>query len=255
MSAVIRALIVDDEELARERIRTLLAGDDQIQIVDECADGRSAVAAIRRRKPDLLFLDVQMPELDGFAVLEEVGAVNIPAIVFVTAYDRYAIRAFEFVALDYLLKPFDSSRFRQTLDRAKEQIRVRGADMRQQQIEALLENASRPHLERLVVRESGRISFLRVEEIRWLEAQGNYVKIHASGQAPVIRRTLKDLEERLDPSRFLRIHRSILVNLDRVRELRPMFHGEYQVLLDDGTELTSNRGLKETLRRVMDDRF
>ena len=175
--------------------------------------------------------------------------------MFVTAYDQYAIRAFEFVALDYLLKPFDRSRFQQALGRAKEQIRLRAAALMQPQLEALLENARGLHLERLAVRESGRISFLRVDEICWLEAQGNYVKIHAAGQAPLVRRTLKELEERLDPSRFLRIHRSVLVNLDRVRELRPMFHGEYQVLLDDGTELTSSRGLKETLRKVMDDRF
>ena len=161
-----RALIVDDEELARERIRMLLAGDDQVQVIGECADGRSAVEAIRRQQPDLLFLDVQMPELDGFAVLEEVGAATIPAVVFVTAYDQYAIRAFEFVALDYLLKPFDRSRFQQALGRAKEQVRARAAGRVRPQLEALVENARRPHLERLAVRESGRISFLRVDEIR-----------------------------------------------------------------------------------------
>jgi two-component system LytT family response regulator len=153
------------------------------------------------------------------------------------------------------LKPFDRSRFQQALGRAKEQVRLRAAERMQPQLEALLENARGPHLKRLAVRESGRISFLLVDEIRWLEAQGNYVKIHAAGEAPLVRCTLKKLHERLDPSRFLRIHRSMVVNLDRVRELRPMFHGEYRILLDDGTELTSSRGLKETLRKVMGDRF
>ena len=255
MSTAIRALIVDDEDLARERVRTLLADDPEVRVIGEHADGHSAVEAVRREAPDLVFLDVQMPELDGFEVLEKVGPGAIPAIIFVTAYDQYAIRAFEFVALDYLLKPFDAARFRRAVERAKEQVRRRDAAAALEQLEALLCNARQLHLERLVVKESGRITFLKVEEIRWIEAQGNYVILHATNASPLVRRTLRELQEKLDPARFLRIHRSAVVNLDHIRELRPLFHGEYAVTLDDGTELTSSRALKDVLRRALDDRL
>ena len=250
MTVPLRALIVDDEELARERIRALLADDPEIEIHGECANGREAVEAIRRAVPDLLFLDIQMPEMDGFQVLEAVARERIPAIVFVTAHDRYAVEAFDYAALDYLLKPFDRARFLETLARAKTRIERRDTGEIRRQIDGLLDNLARPHLDRLVVKDAGRIAFVKVGEIRWIEAQGNYASIHAGGETHLLRRTMKDLASRLDPRRFARIHRSIIVNLDRVREIATLLHGEYRVVLDDGTELTSNRRFREVLERL-----
>ena len=245
----IRTLIVDDEPLGRERIRTLLGDDADIEVVGECSNGRQAVAAIERTLPDLVYLDVQMPEMDGFAVLNAIASERMPAIIFVTAYDRYAVRAFEVHALDYLLKSFDRERFQATLRRAKEQIRGSREGLWNERLTGLLEDlqAQRKRLTRLVIRSAGRIFFLRVEEIDWLEAADNYVHIHVGRESHLVRETLQSLEDRLDPSRFLRIHRSTLVNVDRIQELQPLFHGDYVVKLLDGTELSLSRSYREKL--------
>ena len=216
----LRVLIVDDEALARERIRTLLDEDAGIEIVGEFASGEEAVQAVGQFRPDLLFLDVQMPGLDGFGVLERVGPGNLPTTVFVTAFEEYAVRAFDAMALDYLLKPFTRDRFHKALQRAVTRVREERAGSFRQQLEGLLDNYSRPHLQRLVIKLAGRISFLNVGEIDWIEAQGNYACLHVGRDSHLLRRSLKKLSEQLDPAVFLRIHRSTIVNLDRVQELQ-----------------------------------
>jgi two-component system, LytTR family, response regulator len=245
----IRTLIVDDEPLGRERIRTLLREDAEVEIVGECGDGRQAIAAVERLKPDLLFLDVQMPEMDGFAVLDATAARHLPAIIFVTAYDRYAVQAFEVHALDYLLKSFDRERFQSAVARAKQEIRRSREGALNERLAGLLEDleSRKQRATRVVIKSAGRIFFLPVEEIDWVEAADNYVRIHAGAEAHLVRETLQSLEGRLDPARFLRIHRSTIVNLDRIRELHPLFHGDYAVRLRDGTELTLSRNYREKL--------
>jgi len=250
---VIRALIVDDEPLAREKIRMLLAGEADVELVGECGDGAQAVAAIEKLGPDLVFLDVQMPEVDGFGVLDAVRRERLPAVIFVTAYDRYALKAFEVHALDYLLKPFDRDRFQAALDRARAEMTRGGEDgpvMRRllQMIDGL--RAERRYASRLVVRESGRITFLRADEIDYIEGAGNYARLHVGKQNHLLRETMKTLEGRLDPEKFARIHRSIIVNLDRIRRLESSFHGEYVVILADGVRLGSSRGYSERLQRM-----
>jgi two-component system LytT family response regulator len=248
----INVLIVDDEPLARERIRALLERDPDVVVAGECSDGEEAVAAIRSLAPDLVFLDVQMPEKDGFDVVREVGASAMPTVVFVTAYDQYAVRAFDVCALDYLLKPFDEDRFAQALARAKTQARgdVRG-DVLQRRMLALVEEmrARSRYLDRLMIKAGGHLFFLKAEEIDWIEAEGNYVRLHVGEASHLLRETVVGLEAQLDPGRFLRIHRSTIVNLDRVREIQPLFHGEYRVVLHDGTKLTLSRGYRDRLGR------
>ena len=247
----VRALIVDDEPLARQRLRTLLRGEPDIDVVGECADGHEAVAAIRQLQPHLLFLDVQMPALDGFGVLEALGPQPLPAVIFVTAYDAYAIRAFEVNALDYLLKPFDRARFQKALGRARAQIRQStGAalDPRLTRLLDTLGNRPRP-TDRVVIKSAGRIMFLRTDEIDWVEAADNYVRLHVGPESHLLRETMGALEARLDPAKFLRIHRSTVVNIDRLKELQPWFHGDYIVTLQDGTRLNLSRTYRD---RVID---
>ena len=248
--ARMRVIIVDDEALARERIRTLLAGDTEIEIAEECVSGDAAVKAIRRHAPDLLFLDVQMPRLDGFGVLEQIGSRKLPTTIFVTAFDQYAIRAFDAMALDYLLKPFTRERFHKALHRAMARVRQERAGSFHRQLDGLLDNLSKPYIQRLVIETAGRITFLSVGEIHWIEAQGNYACLHIGVESHLLRRSLKKLSEQLDPAAFLRIHRSTIVNIDQVQELQPLFHGEYAVTLKDGTRLSSSRGLKQKLERL-----
>ena len=247
----IRALIVDDEPLAREMIVDMLVGDAEVEILGECGDGLAAVAAIEDHRPDLVFLDVQMPELDGFGVLEAIE--QTPVIVFVTAYDQYALRAFEVHALDYLLKPFDRERFDKALQRAKHQIERERAGTAPQELVALLADLkSRPKpLDRLVIKAGGRVFFLRADEIDWIESAANYVRLHAGREAHLLRETITGLAAKLDPDKFLRIHRSIIVNLDRVKELQPWFHGDYVVIMQDGAQLTSSRNYREQLRKLL----
>jgi two-component system LytT family response regulator len=240
-------LIVDDEPLARQRLRALLEAEPDVKVVGECADGREAVVAIRRHRPDLIFLDICMPELDGFGVLEALSEPPLPGVVFVTAYDRFALRAFEVHALDYLLKPFDRERFQKALQRARAQVGRAGSAEVGQQLRALLEDVrpGRKYLDRVVIKSASRVFFLRVEEIDWIEAAGNYLKLHAGAEAHLLRETMGNLEARLDPDKFLRIHRSTIVNIERIQELQPWFHGDYVVLLCDGTKLTLSRSYRQ----------
>ena len=253
MPAKIRAVIVEDEPLGRERIRTLLRGDREIEIAGECANGREAVATIAKLKPDLVFLDVQMPEMDGFEVLESIDSEAMPVIIFVTAYDQYAVKAFQVHAIDYLLKSFDRERFEQALRRAKAEIANGRKEELGERLAALLEDLQqqRARPERLVVRSGGRILFLRVEEIDWVAAADNYVCLHAGRETHLLRETMAGLEQRLDPEKFLRIHRSTIVNLDRIQDLKPLFHGDYVVRLRDGTELVLSRTYREKLEKPL----
>jgi len=247
----IRTLIVDDEPAARDGIRQLLSGDPDILVAGECADGLEATAAIRATVPDLVFLDVQMPELDGFGVLREVGVESPPAFVFVTAYDQYALRAFEVHAIDYLLKPFTDERFRESLQRAKQQVRQGELVGLSRKLAALLDSygaGARPqYLERLVVKSGGKVTLLRVADIEWIDSEGDYVRIHVGKAWHLLRETMKNLETQLDPERFVRIHRSTIVNLERIKELQPFFRGEYVVVLQSGITLKLSRGYRDHL--------
>jgi two-component system LytT family response regulator len=258
----IRTVIVEDEPLARQRLRGLLEAETDVQIISECCDGRTAAAAIRDMVPDLVFLDVQMPELDGFAVLEQAGAGETPAIVFVTAYSEYALRGFAVHALDYLLKPFDEDRFREAMRRVRERLgQRREVDVSRDLLTAFerLRTASAGHsgtgngeapLTRLVVRDRGRVYFLRVDEIAWIGSAGNYIRAHTGRSRHLVRISMKELERRLPAGRFARIHRGLIVNLEQVREIEPHLHGDYRVVLRDGTVLRMSRRYRAN---VLDD--
>ena len=250
-----RTVVVDDEPLARQTIRLLLAREDDFAIVAECGHGAEAIDAIRRERPDVVFLDVQMPEVDGFEVLrrlepDAVPPATVPLVVFVTAFDRYALRAFDVHALDYLLKPFDRDRFRDALARARERIERRSnGDLERRLLAIVSDLKPAPQaLERFVIKAGGRVFFLRAEDIEWIEAAGNYVKLHVGAETHVFRETMNSLEARLNPSMFFRIHRSHIVNIERVRELQPWFNGEYVVFLTSGARLTLSRGYREKLQ-------
>ncbi|MEW5974572.1 MAG: LytTR family DNA-binding domain-containing protein [Acidobacteriota bacterium] len=253
----IRVVVADDEPLARERIRKLLRGDEEIEVVKECASGKETVDAIRNLRPDLLFLDVQMPELNGFGVLEKLAKEPLPAIVFVTAYDQYALKAFEYFALDYLLKPFDRDRFQKALQRAKSQILLgKQTDISQGILSLIEELRQKPKsVDRLVVKNAGRVFFVKPQDVDWIEADANYVQLHVGRESHLLRETLTALEAQLDPGSFLRIHRSTIVNIDRIKELQPWFHGEYRVILQDGTALLLGRKYREKLRTLIGKTF
>jgi two-component system, LytTR family, response regulator len=250
-------LIVDDEPLAREGLRLLLSRDLEVTAIREARDGREAVAAIQEASPDLLFLDVQMPEMDGFAVVRNIGAEHMPAVVFVTAHDQYAIRAFEINALDYLLKPVIEERFVKTLVRAKSRIPSNlGADS-SRQIISLLETIASPrsYLKRLSVRSAGKTEFVDLEDVDWIEAAENYAEVHAGRVIHLLHVTMSTLEKSLDPENFLRIHRSIIVNLGRIKNLQSDAHGEYVITLRDGVRLQSGRTYAGRLRALVNNPF
>jgi len=249
----IRALIVDDEPLAREGIRMRLKQEPDVEVIGACKNGREAVTAILRDVPDLVFLDIQMPRLDGFGVIEAVGLRRMPHVVFVTAYDEHALRAFEVSALDYLLKPIDGDRFSEALERARSRIRGENLESVSEQLHKMMAalKVERNRLERLSIKSAGRITFLGVDEIDWIEAADNYVQVHAGHESHLLHATMNSLESRLDPNEFLRIHRSAIVNIRRIKELQPMFHGEYRVVLKDGTKLTSGRRYRENLQKLL----
>lgn len=257
MTDKIRALIVDDEPIARLGVRQYLEDEADIEVIDECGCGLEAVAAILQQKPDLVFLDVQMPELDGFGVIETVGAEHMPCVIFVTAYDRYTLRAFEVQALDYLLKPFEQGRFRRTIARARQQIQERQAGRLNRRLLSLLERlpGRQQYLERVVIKSSGRIIFLDVSEIDWIEAADNYVRLHVGDRTHLLHETLSAFEQKIDPAKFIRIHRSRIVNASRIAELQPLFHGEYVVIMKDGTELTTSRSFRERMRDLLENRI
>jgi two-component system LytT family response regulator len=243
-----RVLIADDEPLACERLRTLLEAERDIELVGECHDGRSAAEAIRRMAPDLIFLDVQMPEMDGFAVLDALPSP--PAVVFVTAFDQFAIRAFDVCALDYLLKPFDRERFRKALTRARAECERRSVSDLGQRLQSLLAELRdrKQYVERLVVRTGGRVLFLKVAELDFIEPAGNYLRLHCGAEEYLYRETLARMETMLDPARFARIHRSTIVNVERVKELHPLFRGDYAVILRDGHQLTLAKAYRDRLK-------
>jgi two-component system LytT family response regulator len=251
----IRVLVVDDEPLARERVRKLLASEPEVECVGECSDGTSAVEAIRQHSPDLVFLDVQMPELDGFGVLAQLSRETMPAVVFTTAHDRFALKAFEVHAVDYLLKPFDKERFVTALRRAIDQVRRRQTGDLSQRLTALLADV-RPepkskYLQRIAVKSSGRVVFVKVDDIDWIEAADNYVSLHVASEEHLHRETMSALEGQLSPDKFMRISRSTIVNMDRIKELQPLFHGEYAVVLRSGAKLTLSRSYRDKLDQLM----
>jgi two-component system LytT family response regulator len=251
MPQLIRTLIVDDEPLARKKIVQSLSSDPAFSIVGECKNGHEALASIAAEKPNVIFLDVQMPELDGFDVLKSLDAKTLPLVVFVTAYDKYAIAAFEAHALDYLLKPFSKNRFQKTLTRIKAEFEHPASPATHERLLGLLNHLNTPYTERLVVKHAGRVVFVNVAEIDWLEADGNYVQLHANKDTHLIRQTLSHLETTLDPKRFARIHRSVMVQLDRIKELQPTFNGDYAVILKDGSQLTLSRTYRDTLASAL----
>lgn len=250
-------LIVDDEPLAREGLRMLLAEDPDVSAIHEAKDGREAVVAIQKTRPDLVFLDVQMPEMDGFSVVEEIGAGQMPAVVFVTAHDRYAIEAFEVNAIDYLLKPVTRERFAQALDRAKARLPAHSAPEANRQILSLLETLAAPRrqLKRLAVRTAGKTLFVDIDDVDWIEAAENYVRLHVGRASHLVHVAMNTLEKSLDPGTFLRIHRSILVNVGRIKELEPSLHGEYMVTLENDVRLRSGRTYHEKLKALANNPF
>lgn len=251
----IRTLIVDDEPIAREGVRVQLAKDARVEVVAECGNGLEAVEAIRELAPALVFLDVQMPGMDGFEVVETIGAEAMPAVVFVTAYDKYALHAFDVSAVDYLLKPFDAERFQKAFQRAKDQLQKRNVEAVNKTLHNLLESIqpARKYLERFVVKSAGRIFFLQASEIDWIEASDNYVSLHAGRETHLIRETLTALESKLNPEDFIRIRHSAIVNIKRIRELQPLFKGDYQILLHSGAKLTTSRRYRNKIAGLLGD--
>jgi two-component system LytT family response regulator len=264
----IRTLVVDDEPTARRGMRLLLGRDPEITIIGEATTGREAVRRITEDRPDLVLLDVQMPEMDGFKVLEAVPPAHLPSVIFVTAYDQHALRAFEINAIDYLLKPYDDERFAAALHRAKTEIFRRQTEELSARLSNLLkylrgsepkpgrkserpaeEGSERP--DRILLKSGGDIYFLKAGEIDWIEAEGDYMKFHAGGRTHLLRDTMASLEARLDAARFIRIHRSTIVNIDRVKKLSPSFAGDYAVVLQDGTKLKLSRGYHERLQQLL----
>jgi two-component system LytT family response regulator len=248
----LRVLVVDDEPLARSGVAELAGRDPELVVVGQCGDGAGALAAIRSLRPDLVLLDVQLPELDGFELLRRLEPGERPAVVFITAYDHFAVRAFDVHAIDYLVKPFDDTRFAEAVTRAKSAVRDARAGRLNERLSDLLEHlAGAPPadawLTRIVVKTGGRVVLVRVDEIDWIEAADYCVKLHVRDKVHVLRESLQALETRLDPARFFRVHRSAIVNLDRVTELPPLFKGEHVVLLRDGTRLKLSRSRRVRL--------
>ncbi len=244
----IRVLLSDDETLARERLRSLLEEETDLEIVAECGDGKSAIATIRREHPDLVFLDIQMPEVDGFGVVQELRDA-MPLTIFVTAYDRYAMKAFEVHALDYLLKPVGKERLAGTVARARQQLQHPPNGSFQQRVLEMLGDMEARHQapERIIIKSDGEIVCLKPNEIDWAESAGNYVCLHVGGTTHILRETISALESRLGPRQFMRVHRSTLVNVDRIKTLKPSLYGDYSILLRDGTKLTLSRGFRESV--------
>ncbi len=270
---MIRVLVVDDEPIARRRMRRMLKAEQEVDVVAECANGREAIEAIRQHRPDLVFLDIQMPDVDGFGVVRELGPENMPALIFVTAYDEHALRAFEVHALDYILKPFDADRFKAAFGRARAQLDQAANAQAGRRLKLLLEqvladqgadaaaaaglpapaHAAAParHLDRLMVKHDGRVFFVKVTDVDWFEAAGNYVRIHIGKSNHLIRETMSAIEASLNPATFARIHRAVIVNLDRIRELQPWFAGDYLVILRDGQQLKLSRTYRDQLQARM----
>jgi two-component system, LytTR family, response regulator len=253
----IRVLVVDDEPLAREGVAFQLRNERDVEIVGECQDGSEAVRAIRTLKPDLVFLDLKMPKVDGFAVVEKIGADKMPLVIFLTAYDEHALEAFRLNALDYLLKPIDRVRFRQSVQRARERLAQNRTNEQGAQLDSLLAalaNKTEAPVDmpsRIAVKLGGQIQFLRPEEVVWVEAEGDYVSVHTPERSHLVRETMQAMEQRLDPHGFQRIHRSAIINLDKVEKLVASENGDYEVRLSSGLALKVGRNYREALFRRM----
>jgi two-component system, LytTR family, response regulator len=246
----VRTIVVDDEPLARDRLVKLLRDEQDIEVIGEAANGREAIQLVRKERPALVFLDVQMPELDGFGVLAELSEEERPAVVFVTAYDKFALKAFDVHAIDYLLKPFDKERFQTALHRALDHLSRQKPQAIHDQLSALLQElrpASQP--DRIAVKSDGRVVFVKASDIDWVEAADNYVSLHVGKDSHLLRETMTSIESRL-PKQFLRISRSTIVNTERIKELQPLFHGEYAVILRDGIRLTLSRSHRDKLQQL-----
>jgi len=246
----VRVVVADDEPLVRRGLRMFIGAEQGLSLVGEARNGPEAVDVIRAERPDLVFLDVQMPELDGFGVLESLEGEPLPAVVFVTAYDEYAIRAFDVHAVDYLLKPFDEERFRVALGRVRSRLGERKSTSLDERLEAVLSElrSREQYTDRLLVKTDGRVTVLQVDEVDWIEAADNYARVHTARGRYLVREPIKTLERKLNPRQFARVHRSAIVNLARVRELQPMFGGEYVILLSTGAKLTLSRGYRDAFR-------
>jgi two-component system, LytTR family, response regulator len=254
---VIRTIIADDEHLARKKLRVLLDSEPGVQVVAECQDGQQAVSAIQTHRPDLLLIDIRMPDMDGFQVLKQIAPDEMPVVVFTTAYDQFAIRAFEAHALDYLLKPFDRERLHHAVERARaELLKVHDRDLTGRILDLLAKNIE-PKIEskqvddRMVIRAGGKVVFLDVKEIDWIEAAANYVKLNVGKDSYLLREGIGSISERLDPDRFVRIHRSVIVNVRKIKELQPCESGEYIAVLRNGKELSCSRGYRTQLQRLI----
>jgi two-component system, LytTR family, response regulator len=251
MTARVRALVIDDEPLARKRIRALLEGEPGVEVAGEAGSGTEAVARIREIKPDLVFLDVQMPGMDGFSVLRALAPGPVPLVVFVTAHDDHAIRAFEVHAVDYVLKPVVEDRFRAAVRRALERVSASSADALSRQMASLLERLPAGSSDRLAVRSGERTMFVRFDDIDWIDVDGDYARLHVGKETHLLRETLTDLERRLPASRFLRIHRSFIVQADRIQSVQPWFKGDYVLTLRDGTRLQSGRTYRQRVHDLI----
>ena len=247
----LQALIVDDEPLGRERLRHLLSERQDIRISGEASDGSEAVELLSANDFDLVFLDIQMPKMDGFAVIEGVGPQDMPPVIFCTAHDEFALEAFRLHALDYLLKPIDADRFHVSVDRVVDLISSGRPDNLEERLSKLLagQGDRNEPVRRFMIKSHQQITFVRDEDIDWIEAAGNYLELHAGKEVHLLRQTMKDIEARLDPERFMRIHRSTIVNMDRVRDLHQMFNGEFEVRLTTGQKLTMSRTYRKSLDR------
>lgn len=247
----IRTLIVDDEPLARALLRSFLAADAEIEVIGECGDGYTAIEMIESAAPELVFLDIQMPDLDGFGVLRALAPDAIPNIAFVTAYDQFALKAFDVHAIDYLLKPFDRERFERTLARAKQQIALqKSKDVNEELLRILNEQNARPQpVQRILVKTGDKAFFVRPGEISWIEAQGNYVALHIGAQSFLLRQTICALEKQLDPAKFQRIQRSTIINLDAMSQMHPAGRGEHEIVLKDGVRLKLSHTYRESFLR------
>lgn len=248
----IKVLVVDDEPPGRQKVREMLYEEPDVEVIGESANGVEAIEAIRKHSPDLVFLDVQMPEIDGFGVVEALGP-DMPTVIFVTAYDQYALQAFDVHALDYLLKPFDKERFQTAMGRARTAITKRKTEDMSERLFSLLQTfkTETKTPDRLIIKSGGKVFFLKTGEIDWVEAAGNYVRLHVSNESHLLRETMSGIQKKLDTNNFIRIHRSTFVNLERIKELQPWFHGEYVVILKDGTQLTMSRSYRSNLPELL----
>ena len=251
MNHKIRVIVVDDEPLACKRLVKLLNEDEEVEVIEICANGQEAIEEINEQDPDLVFLDIQMPEINGFEVLQHIESEQMPAVIFVTAYDEYALKAFEVHALDYLMKPFNKARFEDSLQRAKTTIRSNGSSKVGEKIEHLLDylDPERESLSRILIKTSNRYFFMKAEDIDWIESAGNYVRIHSGKNNYMIRETMINMEKKLDADKFFRIHRSTIINVEKVKELEQWFHGDYQVIMYNDEKLTMSRNYKDLLER------